>query len=179
MQITAFVATSVDGFIARRDGDIDWLHDPVHTDANEDYGYRKLMSSIDALVMGRRTFEKVLSFDDWPYGETPVIVLTRNDVEVPSRVGDRVETMSPSPCEVVAALEARGHRHLYVDGGQTIQGFLAAGLVTDLIITRIPRLLGTGIPLFGMLERDIRLRHVKTTAYPKGLVTSHYAVAND
>lgn len=179
MKITVFIAASVDGFIARSDGDVDWLHDPEHTDTDVDYGFDALMASVDALVMGRRTFEKVLTFGAWPYGATRVIVLSRRGVEVPVIAGAKLASTSLSPRELAAALEAEGVGHIYVDGGKTIQGFLAAGLVTDLVITRVPRLLGAGIPLFGALDHELPLRHVETTAYPKGLVTSRYVVVND
>ena len=179
MKITVFIAASVDGFIARSDGDVDWLHDPEHTDTGVDYGFNALMASIDALVMGRKTLEKVLTFGAWPYGATRVIVLSRRGVEIPTIAGANIESSSLSPRELAASLEREGVGHLYVDGGKTIQAFLAGGLVTDLVITRVPRLIGAGIPLFGSLDQDLRLRHVETTAYPKGLVTSRYIVAND
>lgn len=170
MKSSVFVGVSVDGFIARLDGGLDFLpQDP------EPHGYDEFMASVDALVIGRKTFETVLGFGTWPYGEKPVIVLsTRPLGTVPA--GAVVERMSGDPADIVAQCEARGLGHVYVDGGITIQRFLAAGLIQRLIITRVPVLIGTGIPLFGALPRDIVLQHVATRQYPSGLVQSEYVV---
>jgi dihydrofolate reductase len=170
VKASVFVGVSVDGFLARLDGGLDFLP----ADA-EPHGYDEFMASVDALVIGRKTFETVLGFGTWPYGEKPVIVLsTRPLGTVPA--GAVVERMSGDPADIVAQCEARGLGHVYVDGGITIQRFLAAGLVQRLIITRVPVLIGTGIPLFGALARDILLRHVATRQYASGLVQSEYEV---
>ena len=133
------------------------------------------MATVDALVLGRKTYDKVLTFDAWPYGQKPVFVLsTRPLVAAPP--GAVVERMSGDPAEIVAQLTARGVRHAYVDGGMTIQRFLQAGLIQRLIITRVPVLIGDGIPLFGALQGDVALTHVATRAYASGLVQSEYAV---
>ena len=172
MKASVFIATSLDGFIARADGGIDWL--PVGT--GEPHGYEEFIATVDALVMGRKSYETVLPFDPWPYGEKPVFVLSSGTL-APAPRGAVVEHMSGPPAEIVSQLAARGVRHIYVDGGITIQRFLRAGLIQRLIITRIPVLLGTGIPLFGPLERDIVLRHVSTRSLGSGLVQSEYVVA--
>lgn len=174
MHATVFIATSLDGYIAREDGGIDWL--PMGADGSEDYGYTALMKSVDALVMGRNTFELVLSFGKWPYGTTPVIVLTSHELELPAELPPTVQVMSGGPREIADRLAARGLRHLYVDGGNTVQRFLAAGVITRLIITRIPILLGRGIPLFGELPRELPLQHLRTRSWPSGLVQSEYSV---
>ena len=127
--------------------------------------------------MGRATFELVRSFGGWPYGATPVVVLTHRPLSLPDEIAARVEVMAGEPREVAQRLGARGLRRLYVDGGRTVQGFLAAGLVERLIVTRVPVLLGRGIPLFGSLPGDVRLTHVATRSWPSGLVQSEYAVA--
>jgi dihydrofolate reductase len=171
MNASVFIATSLDGFIARRDGRLDWL-----PEASEPHGYDEFMATVDTLIIGRKTFETVLGFDSWVYGEKPVVVLSTQPL-APAPPGAVVERMSGPPLEIVSTLAARGVRHAYVDGGITIQGFLQAGLIQRLIITRIPVLLGDGIPLFGALERDIVLQHVGTRQYPSGLVQSEYAVA--
>ncbi len=134
------------------------------------------MGRVDALVMGRNTFEKVLAFGEWPYGDTPVIVLTRSPMRVPRRLAGRVEVMAGPPAKIVERLGRRGLRRLYVDGGRTVQGFLASGLIDELTITRIPILLGRGLALFGPLPGDMRLRHVKTRAFASGFVQSLYEV---
>lgn len=133
------------------------------------------MQTVDAIVMGRHTYEKVRTFDTWPY-DKPVVVLTSRQLAIPPNLEGSVEVMSGDPLEIIARLSARGMHHVYVDGGRTIQGFLAAGAIQRLVITRIPVLIGRGIPLFGPVSRDIHLRHVETRQYPSGLVQSEYAV---
>lgn len=174
MKVSVYIATSLDGFIARPNGGIDWL--PAGDDSGEDYGYQEFMDSVDALVMGRNTYETALSFGTWPYAGKSAVVLSSRTVEIPADIAGSVEAMSGTPSEVVRRMEARGARHLYVDGGKTIQGFLAAGLVTQMIITRVPVLIGSGLPLFGPLPEDVRLRHVATRSFAIGLVQSKYEV---
>jgi len=176
MKASVFIATSVDGYIARKDGGIDWLGegDPE----GEDYGYGQFFDSVDCLVMGRNTFEKVLSFDAWHYGEKPVVVLTTRSLKIPDKLAATVDTMQGTPAEVVEQLSARGARHLYVDGGVTIQTFLEAGLIQRLTIARIPVLIGDGIPLFGTISRDIQLRHVETKTFENGIVQTEYEVVD-
>ncbi len=169
---SVFIATSLDGFIARRNGDIDWLTENEQSD--EDYGYSEFIASIDALVMGRYTFEKVLSFGKWPY-KGPVIVLSTRSIEIPKRLS-QVQQFSGSPAEIVDQLAGKGYNHLYVDGGKTIQGFLRAGFIQKLTITRIPVLIGEGIPLFGRVEKDVRLEHLSTKTYQNGFVKSRYRI---
>jgi dihydrofolate reductase len=172
MSVTVFVGASVDGFIARPDGGLDWLP----TGETEDHGYSKLMAETDALVMGRKTFETVLGFGPWPYGTKRVVVLSTKPVDL-SRVRDgNVAWMSGTPTEIVETLAKTGAKRLYVDGGDTIQRFLRAGLVDRLIVTRVPVLIGQGIPLFGGLPTDVRLRHASTRTFASGLVQTEYAV---
>jgi len=171
MKASVFIATSLDGFIARANGALDWL---PHG-GGEPHGYDEFMATVDALVLGRKTFETVLTFDTWPYGEKPVFVLSTGTLP-PAPLGAVVECMSGAPAEIVSQLAARGIRHIYVDGGITIQRFLQAGLIQRLIVTRIPVLIGTGIPLFGITQRDIALKHVATRQYASGLVQSEYEV---
>ena len=173
MTVSIFIGTSVDGFIARPNGDLDFLP----AGGGEPHGYNEFMASVDALVIGRKTFEMVLAFPVWPYGEKRVVVLSSRPVDLSAVRGGVVEQMGGPPAEIVAKLAAGGAHHLYVDGGVTIQRFLRAGLIQRLIITRVPLLIGEGIPLFGTLPRDLRLRHVATQHYPSGLVKSEYHVA--
>ena len=172
MKASVFIATSVDGFIARPDGDLDWL---PGGDV-EDHGYDAFMLTVDMIVMGRGTYEKVLTFGDWAYGETPVVVLTSNPASLPTPPAPTISAMGGSPQEIVAALQKRGATSLYIDGGVTIQRFLAAGLIQRVIITRVPVVLGRGRPLFGELDHDVRLRHVSSRAFDSGLVQSEYEV---
>jgi dihydrofolate reductase len=172
VRASVFIGTSVDGFIARPNGDLDFLP----PGGGEPHGYDEFMATVDALVIGRKTFETVLSFDAWPYGEKPVFVLSTRALP-PAPPGAVVEHMAGEPADLVARLAARGIRHIYVDGGITIQRFLRAGLIQRLVITRVPVLIGTGVPLFGALPRDIALKHIATRQYTSGLVQSEYLVA--
>ncbi len=173
MTVSVFVGTSVDGFIARPNGDLDWLP----AGGGEPHGYDEFIASVDAIVIGRKTFETVLTFGAWPYGDKRVVVLSSRPVDLSAAGGGVLEQMAGPPAEIVSQLAASGAHHLYVDGGITIQGFLRAGLVQRLVITRVPVLIGEGIPLFGTLPRDIRLRHVGTRYFPSGLVQSEYHVS--
>jgi dihydrofolate reductase len=176
-KVSVFIGTSLDGFIARTDGNLDWMQESGNEGASGDYGYEAFMARIDAIVMGRKTFEKVLSFDAWPY-QKPVFVLTNRHFKIQAELSDKIETMAGTPREIVDRLAKRGLLHLYVDGGQTIQGFLSAGLVDEMIISQLPILIGNGIPLFGPLPADIRLRHLGTRTFPGGMVQSTYRVEN-
>lgn len=178
MKTSVYIATSLDGFIARQDGSIDWL--PSGEDAeDQEYGYADFIRSVDALVMGRGTYETVLSFGAWPYGNLPVFVLSSQQVEIPDSLADTVSVMSATPAELVQRLAEQGYQHLYIDGGRTIQGFLRDGLIDQLIITCVPVLIGDGIPLFGALHGDIHLEHLGTRQFESGLVQSRYRVIKD
>ena len=134
------------------------------------------MATVDAMVIGRKTYETVLGFGGWAYGTKPVFVLSTRPI-APAPPGAVMEQMSGAPADIVSRLAARGIGHIYVDGGVTIQGFLRAGMITRLIVTRVPVIIGTGIPLFGPLDRDVALEHVATRTYAGGLVQSEYRVA--
>jgi len=171
MTASVFVGVSVDGFIARRDGSFDFLPEG----GGEPHGYEEFMATVDVLVIGRKTWETVLTLGDWPYAGKRVVVLSSRPVDVAAAKGP-IERMSGSPADVAARLATDGAKHLYVDGGITIQGFLRAGLIQRLVITRVPVVIGEGIPLFGSLPRDVRLRHVATRSFASGLVQSEYHV---
>jgi len=173
MSVSVFIGTSVDGFIARPNGDLDFLP----PGGGEPHGYDEFMATVDALVIGRKTFETVLAFAAWPYGQKRVVVLSSRPVDFSTVRGGIVEQMAGPPAEIVSKLAASGAHHLYVDGGITIQQFLRAGLIERIIITRVPVLIGQGISLFGTLPRDIRLLHVATKHYPSGLVQTEYRLA--
>jgi len=176
-ECSVFVGVSLDGFIARANGDLDWLMGDAESDGG-DHGYNEFIAGIDAIVMGRKTFEKVLTFAKWYYGDKRVVVLSNHplDLSLARDRGGVVELMGGSPAEIVSKLAASGARCLYVDGGITIQRFLCAGVIHRLIISRLPVLIGEGIPLFGSLPRDIRLNHIATRTYPGGMVHSEYHV---
>jgi dihydrofolate reductase len=172
MTCSVFIGTSLDGFIARPNGSFDFLPEG----GGEPHGYNEFIATIDALVIGRNTFETVLAFPEWPYGDKRVVVLSSRPIDLSTVRGGVVEQMAGPPAEIVSKLAASGAHHLYIDGGITIQNFLRAGLIQRLTITRVPVLIGEGIPLFGVLPQDVRLRHVATQYYPSGLVKSEYEV---
>lgn len=175
MKVSVFIATSLDGFIARADGAIDWLPNGGEMGA-EDYGYGEFFDSVDAIAMGRHTYELVLSFNEWPYGDKPVIVLSNHSVPIPMAHANTIEVCAASPQYVCQQLAAHGLKHLYVDGGITIQSFLQAGLLDHLTISRVPVLIGHGIPLFGPLAQDVRLRLTATRSFANGVAQSRYDV---
>jgi len=172
VKTSVFVGTSLDGFIARLDGRFDFL--PAAE--GEPHGYEEFIATVDAIVMGRNTYEVVLAMAEWPYGTRPVFVLSSRALPA-APAGAVVERMDAPPAEVYATLQARGYRHVYVDGGLTAQSFLRAGLVDSLTITRVPVLIGAGIPLFGPLDADLQLGHVATRTLAGGAVQCEYAIA--
>jgi dihydrofolate reductase len=171
MLISVFVGVSLDGFIARKDLTFDILPEKDY----DNNGFREFVATVDAHVIGRRTFDWAASRAKWPYRK-PVIVLSRSPANVSVPTGADCTVMKATPKQVVSRLAKRGVKHIYVDGGQTIQDFLRANLVDRLIINRYPVLIGEGVPLFGALPHDVRLKHVRTQSYPKGLVKSEYRV---
>ena len=171
MKASVFIATSLDGFIARLDGGIDWLPEDC-----EPHGYEEFIASVDAIIIGRKTFETVLGFGGWAYGKKQVIVLSKTLSALKVPEGAVCDLMTGKPTDVVAQLSKLGIQHAYIDGGVTIQGFLREGLIQRLVITRIPVLLGSGIPLFGAVPNDIQLKHQATRSYPSGLVQSEYLI---
>jgi dihydrofolate reductase len=173
IKVSVYIATSLDGFIARKSGDLDWL--PPGKEGDEDFGYTGFMSTVDHIVMGRNTFEKVLTFDGWHY-DKKVIVLTSRDLTIPPELVNKVEALSLSPHELIHEMGRRGAKGIYLDGGVTIQRFLQESLVDEMTITTIPILLGEGLPLFGKLEKDVRLELVKSQSFKNGFVQNKYTI---
>lgn len=171
-----FIATSLDGFIARQDGDIDWLLQ--RDDPNEDHGYDAFIADKDMIVMGRGSYEKMLTLATWPY-DRPVLVLSKQlaDAPVPEALKGKVQFSSQAPKDAMARLAEQNVRRVYVDGGQLVQSFLRDGLVADMVITTVPVLLGSGRPLFGALPKDIALTLVSSRSFASGLVQSRYRLA--
>jgi len=170
MKTFVYIGTSLDGFIARKDGSLDWLvkfEKPVRAD------YKEFMSRIDAVVMGRRTFETVLSFPSWPY-KKKVFVLSTTIKKVPPGLEGKVRVLSMKPKALMKILSREGYKNIYVDGGKVIQGFLKEDCIDEMFITRAPVLLGIGIPLFGALKHDLQFKHIRTKVFPNGLAKSHY-----
>jgi len=168
-----FIAVSLDGYIARQDGDIDWLLQ--RDDPTEDHGYTAFIADKEWIVMGRGSYEKVLTFKEWPY-DRPVLVLSRQlaDTPVPEALKGKVQFSRHTPKDVLNDLTAQNVQRVYLDGGQVIQSFLREGLVADMVITTVPVLLGSGKALFGSLSRDINLTLLSSRSFPSGLVQSHY-----
>ncbi len=173
MQVHVFCATSLDGFIARENSDIQWLEEYCA----EDYGYDAFSANIDQIIMGRNTYEKVLSFATWPYA-CPVLVLSTKLAHTapPAPLEGKVHFSSMSPKEALDSLKKQGKQHIYVDGGKLISSFLKEQLITDMVITTIPVLLGKGIPLFHELSQDIRLELLFVTSFPSGVFQSKYQI---
>ena len=171
MRTTVYVGTSLDGFIARKDGDIDWLVKYQNKEVHD--SYKEFISRIDAIVIGRGTFEKVLSFSEWPY-ERKVFVLSSSLKQIPETLNEKATLISMNHAALLSYLSGKGYSNIYVDGGKVIQSFLKEDLIDELIITRVPELIGTGIPLFGDLGNDLQFKHIKTSIYSDGLVKSYY-----
>lgn len=171
-----FIATSLDGFIARDDGDIAWLLE--RDDPGEDHGYDAFIENIDIILMGRGCYEKMHAVRPWPYTR-PVVVLSASLVQddLPVDLAGKVRVTDTSPEEAMRMLQSEGHRRVYVDGGLVIQSFLRAGLIADMVITRAPVLLGEGRSLFGAIAGDIPLLHEETKSFRSGLVQSRYRIA--
>jgi dihydrofolate reductase len=174
MKTSVFVGCSVDGYIARHSDAFDFL--AGSEGERVDNGFEAFFSTVDAVVVGRRTYEVVLPFPVWPYGRTPVFVWTSHRL-APAPAEAVVEPCAGTPADVYSLLQARGFAHVYVDGGQTIQGFLRAGLIDRIVMTRVPVLIGDGVSLFGELDGDARLLHVATRVLNGGAVQSEYLVA--
>ena len=165
---------SVDGFLARPDHTLDFLD----AGGQEPHGFEEFFGSVDVIVIGRKTFEVVLTFGAWFYGKKQVVVLSSHPLDFSAVQGGVVEQMSGEPAEIARQLKARGFQHAYIDGGLTIQRFLAAGCIDRLVITRVPVLIGAGVPFFGPVPSDISLRHVATRSYKGGLVQSEYEIGS-
>lgn len=174
---SVFIAASLDGYISRNDGSIDWLM-KANTLAKpgEDCGYKSFISTVDCLVMGRHSYEKVLSFEEWPYGDLPIVVMSSKTITIPDRLRTCVTASAETPATLVHRLSKQGCRHLYIDGGITIQGFLANQLINEITITFIPILIGSGRPLFGYLMTDVDLQHLETQTFEGGFVQIKYRV---
>lgn len=176
VKISVFIGTSLDGFIARENGDIDWLDDAnKKVTPNEDFGFNSFIESVDLIVMGRKTFEQVMIFDRWLYKDTKMIVLTSKTIEIPQKLKKTVTiSNTSSPKQLIKGLSDESINHIYVDGGKVIQDFLSAGLVDEITVTIIPVLIGKGRSFSGLLSKDIFLQHIKTTVYDFGFVQNKY-----
>lgn len=171
MKSIVYIGTSLDGFIARKNGDIDWLTQFANNEAF--HSYEEFMKRVDAIVIGRGTFEKVLSFPSWPY-QKKIFLLSNTIKQVPDLLKEKVIILSMKPKELLKYLSDKGFSGVYIDGGKVIQSFLKEDLIDELIISKAPVLIGNGIPLFDNLDADIKFEHTRTEIQSNGLVRSYY-----
>ncbi len=170
---SVFIATSLDGYIADKNGGIDWLHSIPNPD-NIDMGYGEFISQIDALVMGRTTFETVCGFDmDWPY-QKPVFVLSNTLTEIPEKFKFKAHLVKGTLKEILEQIHRKGFYRLYIDGGATIQNFLKEDLIDDMIITIIPILLGGGSPLFSEFSNQLNFECIDSKIFLDKIVQNHF-----
>ena len=180
VKVSAFIGISLDGFIAREDGSIEWLDD-AHKKVNsdEDFGFKSFLASIDLIIMGRKTFEQVMTFDNWQYNNTKIIVLTSKNIEIPEKLKQTVTTCNTtSPKQLIKELSDQSINHIYIDGGTVIQDFLSAGLVDEITVTIVPILIGKGKSFSGLLSKDLSLEHLKSTVFNFGFVQVKYKINN-
>ena len=185
MKCSVFIATSVDGFIAKEDGCVDWLHTAGKPEADmgkqADMGMLDYMASVDCMIMGRKCMDMIssmnLTTEQWPYGATRIIVLSNSLNEAPENMKDKVEMYSGDLLALVSRLESEGHKHAYIDGGTTIQAFINLQLINEMTITRAPVLLGEGKSLFGKVFKDIKLQQAEATAFPNDFVQVKYKIS--
>lgn len=167
-----YIATSLDGFIADKDGGIDWLNE-ISAPEGDDLGFSKFLSKIDAIVMGRKTYETVLSFGQWPY-TCPVFVLSNSLKQIDPTLDNKAFLIKGSPKEIVAFLKTKDFHQLYIDGGKTIQSFLEQDLIDEMIITVIPQVLGKGVPLFNESIQSKKYTATQTELLSIGAAKTHY-----
>jgi len=171
MKTSVYIGTSLDGFIAKTDGNIDWLTQYANDEAI--HTYEEFMNGVDAIVIGRGTFEKIITFPSWPY-KKKAFVLSSSLKQLPHTLKDKAILLSMKPKELLSYLSVMGFASIYVDGGKVIQSFLKEDLIEDLIISKVPLLIGTGIPLFGFLDAALQFKHIRTEVQSNGLVRSYY-----
>lgn len=167
-----YIAVSLDGYIASSDGSLDWLINIPNPDQS-DFGFNDFLNRINGILMGRKTFEQVVSFGEWPYSKK-VFVLTRTLRAVPEHLKEKAEIINGEIPQVLQNLNRMGYNNLYIDGGQTVQSFLRLDLIDEMIITRIPVLLGDGIPLFGSIPNLLKFKVVSTEKLSDHMVKNHY-----
>ncbi len=179
VKVSVFVGTSLDGYISRRDGRIDWLEKANRkVTTGEDFGLNSLLNSIDLLIMGSKTFEQVQTFEDWLYKDTKIIVMSSRDLEIPSKLMETVTVTKESPSQLIERLSTESINHVYVDGGMLIHSFLVSGLVNEITVTIVPIIIGSGKSFSGILPMDISLQHLKSTTFESGFVQIQYRVIN-
>ena len=184
MKCSVYIATSADGYIAKPDGAIDWLHTTGNLEADlgsEDMGWHSFIESVDCMIMGRKSMDSIasmnLTLEQWPYGDMNIIVLSRTVKIPPTSFHSETEMYSGEIAELVKDLDARGYKHAYIDGGETITSFIELGLINEMTITQVPVLLGDGVPLFGNLNRHVSLEKPEVLAFPNDFIQVKYTVS--
>ncbi|GLS91451.1 dihydrofolate reductase [Psychromonas marina] len=185
MKCSVYIATSVDGFIAKKDGSVDWLHQVGCLDAemgeHADMGFAAYMASIDCMIMGRKCMQSIadmhLTPEQWPYGNTRIVVLSNTLTTFPDNMKGRIELYSGDLQQLLTQLESAGHKHAYIDGGMTIQAFINLKLINEMTITRAPVLLGEGIPLFAKTAKEVTLHNTQAIAFANGFIQEKYSVS--
>lgn len=185
MKCSAFIATSIDGYIARKNGDISWLQNAGNADAdmgeNRDMGFKNYLSSVDCIIMGRNTMEKISTFnltdEEWPYGTIPIITLSTTLKSAPENMKNRVEIYAGDTFVLLEQLEKKGYTHAYIDGGATIQHFINLALIDEMTVTRVPILLGEGLSLFGKTSGDIRITEVTSKSFPNDFIQEKFSLS--
>lgn len=182
MRCSVFIATSVDGYIASKDGGVDWLASAGDQSAdmsiNPDLGFNQFISTVDCMIMGRKCMEVIaamnLTAQQWPYGELPIYVLSKSVTSAPASMHGKVRIHAGDIPSLLNKLTEQGLQHAYVDGGATITSFINLQLINEMTITKAPILLGDGIPLFGKLTKHITLKNAQASSYPNGFIQEKY-----
>lgn len=184
MKCSVFIATSADGYIATLDGGVDWLHTAGNPDAdmgnNQDMGFSSFVQSVDCMIMGRKCMEVISGMDlpseQWPYGDTHIVVLSSTIKEPPENLSGKVKMVSGDILTLIKKLKRSGYTHAYVDGGATITSFLNLKLINRMTITKAPVLLGEGVPLFGRITQKVKLKNAQANAFPNEFIQIKYDV---
>ena len=185
LKCSAFIATSVDGYIATHDGGVEWLESAGNPEAGGreaigDGGFAAYMASVDCMVIGRKCMEKIASFnltaEQWPYGDLPIYVLSKTVKHAPESLGTGVKMYSGDISALLKRLTSDGYEHAYIDGGATITSFIQLGLLDEICVTQVPVLLGDGLPLFGKIGRNIRLENAESTAFSNDFIQCKYRI---
>lgn len=186
MKCSVYIATSADGYIATPDGGVDWLDTAANPESGErehfgDGGFANFLDSVDCMVMGRNTMEKVagfnLSAEQWPYGNIPIYVLSKSINALPVNLPHTVTLFSGDIPDLVDQLVSQGLKHAYVDGGALISSFLQLGLIDELCVSQAPVILGDGLPLFRKIGKTLRLSDAKATAFSNDFIQWRYSVS--
>lgn len=183
MKCSVYIATSADGYIATPDGGVDWLHTAGNLEADmgsEDMGFQSFIDSVDCMIIGRKCMEMIssmnLTSEQWPYGDVRIVVLSNTVKEPPENLSGKIEMYSGDIQELIIKLESSGFKHAYIDGGSTITSFINLELINEMTITKAPVLLGEGIPLFGKINKSVKLEKAKVSAFPNDFIQVKYSV---